>query len=173
MDTGGRFSKAKRSPADFVVIKMPERSELADVKAVRETINAVVTEAVKETAQNVSREVFVNTPKETTFTASNWNISVGTEDTEVRNLYQARRQREQMAKEVESSYKYNPSAPVAVFITNPTNHIVELNARGSSRLGVPAGFVQRGVAAGLRATGPGLRRRLRRGFRRPRSRGGR
>ena len=160
MHTGGRFSKANRSPAGVSGEVMPLKSESDDIRAVNQFIKDVTDEAVKETTVNVSRELYAQTPKDSTFTAANFNVSATSPDQLVRSVQDGRAQRQKATADIARNYRAERDGKT--YIQNNTRHIVRLNAQGSARLGVPAGFVQRAVTRGVRQTSRALERRLRR-----------
>ena len=73
---------------------MALKSETADVQAALKEIQGVVEDVVIDVSLNASRNLFKETPQVTTFTASNWNPSIGTPDPEVRGVKEARINRE-------------------------------------------------------------------------------
>ena len=138
---------------------MPLKSETADVQAALKEIQGVVEDVVIDVSLNASRNLFKETPQVTTFTASNWNPSIGTPDPEVRSIKAARINRE---KKTAALLKYKLSQG-KTFIQNSVRHIEELNARGSAKLGKPAAFAQRAVGKAVRQTLRRLRKRSRAG----------
>ena len=138
---------------------MALKSEQLDIKAALKEIQGVVEDVVIDVSLNASRNLFKETPQVTTFTASNWNPSIGTPDPEVRSIKEARINRE---KKTAALLKYKLSQG-KTFTQNSTRHIVELNARGSAKLGKPAAFAQRAVGKAVRQTLRRLRKRSRAG----------
>ena len=138
---------------------MPLKSEQADVKAALKEIQGVVEDVVIDVSLNASRNLFKETPKITTFTASNWNPSIGTPDPKVRGVKEARINREKQTAAL-LKYRLNQGK---TFIQNSVKHIEELNARGSAKRGKPAAFAQRAVGNAVRQTLRRLRKRSRAG----------
>ena len=138
---------------------MALKSEQADVQAALKEIQGVVEDVVIDVSLNASRNLFKETPQVTTFTASNWNPSIGTPDPEVRGVTEARINREKKTAAL-LKYRLNQGK---TFVQNSTRHIVELNARGSAKLGKPAAFAQRAVGKAVRQTLRRLRKRSRGG----------
>ena len=87
------------------------------------------------------------------------NPSIGTPDPEVRGVTEARINREKKTAAL-LKYRLNQGK---TFVQNSTRHIVELNARGSAKLGKPAAFAQRAVGKAVRQTLRRLRKRSRGG----------
>ena len=142
---------------------MALKSEQLDIKAALKEIQGVVEDVVIDVSLNASRNLFKETPQVTTFTASNWNPSIGTPDPEVRGVTEARINREKQTAAL-LKYRLNQGK---TFIQNSVRHIEELNARGgkSKRGGErkPAAFAQRAVAKAVRQTLRRLRKRSRAG----------
>ena len=136
---------------------MPLRSEQDDIKAAIGEVDDLVKDVVIGVSVDVSRNLFKETPKKTTFTASNWNPSIGTPDPKVRSIKDARINRE---KKTAALLKYR-LAQGKTFIQNSVKHIEELNARGGKSK--PAAFAQRAVGKAVRQTLLRLRKRSRAG----------
>ena len=139
---------------------MPLKSETADVQAAIKEINGLVEDVVIDVSLNASAELYLETPKISTFTASNWaGPDIGKADAEVRSVKKGRLNREAKAAAL---LKYRLSQG-KTFIQNSVKHIEELNARGSAKLGKPAAFAQRAVGKAVRQTLRRLRKRSRGG----------
>ena len=121
---------------------MPTASERADIRAATEEIKQLTRNVVVDATLEASRQLYDKTPKDSTWTASNWNPSIGIADGTVRGLRKARQNRELKGAFIISTYSLNQGK---TFISSGLRHIESLNASGSARLGVPAAFTQRAV----------------------------
>ena len=139
---------------------MPTPSEQAQIKAVQKEIRKLVEDVTVDATLETSKQLFEKTPKDTTFTASNWNPSVGVADGTVRGIKDARINREKKSAVILTGYKLNQGR---TFVSSGVRHIERLNAAGSPSLGVPSAFVQRAIRDTVRISTRKLRTgRLRR-----------
>ena len=135
---------------------MPVKSETDDVRAAIGEINQLVEDIQATLTVEIVRKVVAETPIKTGWTRANWNPSIGVADGEVRGIKPARINQVKQTKKILEKFKRSQGK---TFVTNNLRHIILLNATGSAKQGVGAGFVQKGVRKALQA----VEKRLRRG----------
>ena len=135
---------------------MPTASEKAQIQAIRKEIRRIVENTVVNTTLEASRQLYDKTPKETTWTASNWSPSMGGQgDGTVRGLREARENRVKQSGAILTGYKLGVGK---TYVSNGLRHIERLAAAGSPKLGVAAGWVQQAIAGTVKVVEARLRR---------------
>ena len=133
---------------------MPLKSESDDVKAAIGEIYKLAEDIQATLTVEIVRKVTAETPIKTGWTRANWNPSIGVADGEVRGIKPARINQVKQTKKILEKFKRSQGK---TFVTNNVQHIISLNATGSPKQGVGAGFVQRGVRKALQTVEKRLR----------------